>query len=31
MATVAMLDLAAGEMSEAEFARWLRDHTAARG
>lgn len=30
MATVAMLDLAAGEMTEAEFAAWLRDHTAAR-
>lgn len=30
MATVAMLDLAAGEMTEAEFAIWLRDHTAAR-
>ena len=27
---VAMLDLAAGEMSEAEFAAWLRDHTAPR-
>lgn len=27
---VAMLDLAAGEMSEAEFAAWLRDHTVAR-
>ena len=30
MVTVAMLDLAAGEMSEAEFAAWLRDHTAPR-
>jgi death-on-curing protein len=30
MATVAMLDLAAGEMPEAEFAAWLRDHTAPR-
>lgn len=27
---VAMLDLAAGEMSEEEFAGWLRDHTARR-
>lgn len=27
----AMLDLAAGEMSEAEFAAWLRDHTVPRG
>ena len=27
---VAMLDLAAGEMTEAEFAAWLRDHTAPR-
>jgi death-on-curing protein len=27
---VAMLDLAAGEMSEEEFAAWLRDHTAPR-
>ena len=27
---VAMLDLAAGEMSEEEFAIWLRDHTAPR-
>lgn len=27
---VAMLDLAAGEMSEEEFAGWLRDHTAPR-
>lgn len=31
MATVAMLDLAAGEMTEEEFADWLRAHTAARG
>jgi death on curing protein len=31
MATVAMLDLAAGELSEDEFAAWLRDHTAPRG
>ena len=30
MATIAMLDLAAGEMSEEEFAAWLRDHTAPR-
>jgi death-on-curing protein len=30
MATVAMLDLAAGEMTEEEFATWLRDHTAPR-
>lgn len=30
MVTVAMLDLAAGEMSEEEFAGWLRDHTAPR-
>jgi death-on-curing protein len=30
MATVAMLDLAAGEMTEEEFADWLRDHTAPR-
>ena len=30
MVTVAMLDLAAGEMTEAEFAAWLRDHTAPR-
>ena len=30
MVTVAMLDLAAGEMSEEEFAAWLRDHTAPR-
>lgn len=30
MATVAMLDLAAGEMAEDEFATWLRDHTAPR-
>ncbi len=27
----AMLDLAAGEMTEEEFAAWLRDHTAQRG
>jgi death-on-curing protein len=27
----AMLDLAAGEMTEQEFAAWLRDHTAPRG
>lgn len=27
---VAMLDLAAGEMSEDDFAGWLRDHTAPR-
>ncbi|MFM2147945.1 MAG: hypothetical protein RLZZ187_251 [Pseudomonadota bacterium] len=27
---VAMLDLAAGEMTEDEFAAWLRDHTAQR-
>jgi death on curing protein len=27
---VAMLDLAAGEMSEDEFAAWLRDHAAPR-
>jgi len=27
----AMLDLAAGEMSEEDFAAWLRDDTAARG
>ena len=26
---VAMLDLAAGELTEEEFAAWLRDHTAA--
>jgi death-on-curing protein len=31
MATVAVLDLAAGEMTEEEFAAWLRDHTAPRG
>ncbi len=31
MATVAVLDLAAGEMTEAEFAAWLRDHTMPRG
>lgn len=30
MVTVAMLDLAAGEMTEDEFAAWLRDHTAQR-
>lgn len=30
MVTVAMLDLAAGDMSEEEFAGWLRDHTARR-
>lgn len=30
MVTVAMLDLAAGEMSEEDFAGWLRDHTAPR-
>lgn len=30
MATVAMLDLAAREMTEAEFAAWLRDHTRPR-
>jgi death-on-curing protein len=29
-ATVAMLDLAAGAMSEEEFAAWLRDHTTPR-
>jgi death-on-curing protein len=28
---VAVLDLAAGEMTEEEFAAWLRDHTAPRG
>jgi death-on-curing protein len=28
MVTVAVLDLAAGEMTEAEFAVWLRDHAA---
>jgi death-on-curing protein len=28
---VAMLDLAAGEMTEEEFALWLRDHVVARG
>jgi len=27
----AMLDLAAGEMTEQEFAAWLHDHTAPRG
>jgi len=27
---VAMLDLAAGEMTEEEFAAWLRDHTVSR-
>jgi death on curing protein len=31
MATIAVLDLAAGEMTEEEFAAWLRDHTTARG
>ena len=31
MATVAMLDLAAGAMTEEEFAAWLRDHTRPRG
>lgn len=30
MTTVAMLDLAAGEMTEDEFAAWLRDHAARR-
>jgi death-on-curing protein len=30
MATVAMLDLAAGAMTEDEFADWLRAHTAQR-
>jgi death-on-curing protein len=30
MATVAVLDLAAGEMAEEEFAAWLGDHTAPR-
>jgi death-on-curing protein len=30
MVTVAVLDLAAGDMSEDEFAAWLRDHTAQR-
>jgi death-on-curing protein len=30
-ATVAMMDLAAGEMPEAEFADWLRSHTVSRG
>lgn len=30
MTTVAMLDLAAGEMTEDEFADWLRAHTAQR-
>jgi len=30
MATVAMLDLAAGELAEEEFAAWLRDHVAPR-
>lgn len=30
MTTVAMLDLAAGEMTEEEFADWLRAHTAQR-
>jgi death-on-curing protein len=28
---VAMLDLVAGEMTEAELADWLRDHTGPRG
>jgi len=28
---VAMLDLAAGDLSEDDFAIWLRDHTAPRG
>jgi death-on-curing protein len=31
MATVAVLDLAAGAMTEEEFADWLRHHAAARG
>jgi death-on-curing protein len=30
MVTVAMLDLAAGELPEDAFADWLRDHTAPR-
>lgn len=30
LCVVAMLDLAAGEMTEEEFAGWLRDHTAPR-
>jgi death on curing protein len=30
MATVAMLDLAAGDLPEEEFAAWLRDHAAPR-
>lgn len=30
MATVAVLDLAAGDMTEEEFAAWLSDHTAPR-
>ena len=30
MVTVAMIDLAAGEMTEDEFADWLRAHTAQR-
>lgn len=30
MATVAMLDLAAGDLSEDDFATWLRDHTSPR-
>jgi death-on-curing protein len=30
MATVAMLELAAGELPEDAFAGWLRDHTAPR-
>lgn len=31
MATVAVLDLAAGQMTDEEFALWLRHHTAPRG
>jgi death-on-curing protein len=31
MATVAVLDLAAGELPEDDFASWLRDHTTPRG
>ena len=31
MATVAVLDLAAGDLSEDDFAAWLRDHTTKRG
>ena len=31
MATVAVLDLAAGDLSEDDFAIWLRDHTTPRG